>query len=142
MKISKNFHLEEFVSKSMYKKWGKNSIWWVDMRIVELAQFYRDYFGHSMFINTWKGGGALSYRGYREPTYKKGATMSQHRSGRAFDCHISTLTADEIRKAILDNENKFMAAGLTTIEDAKYSPTWVHSDIRHTGMSKIKIVKP
>jgi len=142
MRISKNFHLEEFVSKAIFNKWGQASQWFVDPSIISLAQFYRDYFGYPITINNWKNGGKFGQRGFREPASKVGASLSQHRFGRAFDCNISNVTPDEARKAILDNKNKFMAKGLTTIEDGAYSPTWIHSDIRWTGGSNIKIVKP
>jgi hypothetical protein len=40
------------------------------------------------------------------------------------------------------NEQQWMEAGLTVIEDGAYAPTWVHIDVRHTGKREIFIVKP
>ena len=46
------------------------------------------------------------------------------------------------RAEILKNESGWMEVGVTTLEDAAYSPTWCHLDIRDTGLDNIFIVKP
>jgi hypothetical protein len=140
MKVSKNFSLSEFVDPVTLSTFGDSAIWFLDPKIIVLAQFIRDYFDKPITINSHKRG--LKYRGFRPPECKVGARMSQHRFGRAIDFSISGLTADEIRDVILKDERTFMDAGLTTLEDGHYAPTWVHADIRTTGLDKIKIVKP
>lgn len=151
MKISKDFYLTEFVSKNIYDQFGEKSIWFVDPRIVQLAQFTRDYFGKSITINNWYDEGdafqkALpderQYSGFREPACTIGGKLSQHRYGRAIDIRVSGLTPQEVYQAILAAEKQFMEAGLTTLEDIRDTPTWNHLDIRHTGLDKILIVRP
>lgn len=58
IKISKNFYLDEFVPRVTYNKWGEKSMWFLDDRLVLLAQFFRDYFSAPMLINNW-GVGSL-----------------------------------------------------------------------------------
>ena len=82
------------------------------------------------------------YSGFREPSCTIGGTLSQHRFGRAIDIRIAGLTPQEVYTAILAAKEKFMAAGLTTLEDIRDTPTWNHLDIRYTGKSDILIVRP
>ena len=69
-----------------------------------------------------------------------GSWLSQHKFGKAFDCTVEGMTADETRQEIRDNEAEFMEAGLTTLETGKFAPTWVHSDVRFTGLDSIFMV--
>lgn len=141
-RVSKNFHIYEFVPKEIYEVYGANSKWFVRPEVIKLAQFYRDWFEVPITINDWQSGGRFSERGYRVPNSKTGAVYSQHKLGSAFDCTVKGMTANEVRKEILDHEFAFMMAGLTTLEHEDYAPTWVHSDVRNTGLDYILIVKP
>lgn len=134
--------MDEFVPPNIYYNFGEKARWFIRPELIALAQFYRDWFGAPVTVNTWYFGGVLQERGYREPNSKTGAKYSQHKFGTAFDCNIRGITPDEIRRVIGSNEESFMKAGLTTLEHGSYAPTWVHSDMRDTGMSKILIVKP
>lgn len=153
---SKNFLVEEFVPQKIYEKYGDASLWFVDPKIVNIAQLIRDYFGKSMTINNWHNGGSFNYRGFRPDSFyyqwnadisaytsKRKGKLSQHRMGRAIDFNISGMTADEVREEILKNEEMWIEAGVTTMEDAAYSKTWIHLDCRYRNNKKnIFIVKP
>ena len=154
-KASKNFLVEEFVPQKIYEKYGDSSLWFMDSRIIELAQYIREYFGKPMTINNWKNGGRFNYRGFRNDSYyyrwnsdlsayesKSKGKLSQHRMGRAIDFNIAGMECDEVRAEFLKNEQQWLDAGLTTIEDGNYAPTWVHIDIRYTGKNNIFVVKP
>jgi hypothetical protein len=142
-KISDNFDVREFVPPEIWRKYRSKSKWFIRPEVVQLAEFYRKYFDAPVTINNWKWGGSLSERGYRVPDTKTGAEFSQHKLGCAFDCSIRGMTADQVRKEILENQLCFTLAGLTTIEHKDYAKTWVHSDVRVTGMDdQILIVKP
>jgi len=65
---------------------------------------------------------------------------SMHKLKIAMDPLIKGVSADKARQEILDNKNSFMDAGLTTLESGKFAPTWVHSDLRPTGLTDILIV--
>ena len=140
--LTTNFRLEEFIDPDTFKKYGESSIWFIDPRIVTLAQSMRDRLGKPCTINSWSGGGQYQYSGFRPPQCSIGAKLSQHRFGRAIDLKVSGMTADEVRDDIIGNFDIYKKAGLTTIEDGAYAPTWCHIDIRDTGLDTLKIVKP
>ncbi len=136
------FKTQEFVPKETYTKFEENSNWFVDPRIRKLANFVRVYFGRPVTINNWLWGGQFNESGFREPTSTTGANLSQHRFGRAIDIKVSGMTPKQVYDAILLNEKVFMEQGLTCMENIAFTPTWVHLDVRNTGLNKILIVNP
>ena len=142
MKIRKDFDIREFVPKAVWQNFGESSTWFVDERILDLAQFYRDYFDAAVTVNTWHYGGKFEERGFRVPRTQTGASLSQHKFGRAFDCTIEGLSPDEVREEIMASEDIFMEKGLTTLESGDIATTWVHNDIRNHGDDEILIVRP
>ena len=142
MKISDHFQLEEFVPPNVFQTWGANAVWFVDPRLIELAEFVRTFFNKPVIINDWHRGGQLQYRCFRDQETNVGAKLSQHRMGRAMDFNISGMTPQEVYSAILANSGAFMKAGLTSMEDISATPTWTHIDIRQLTPPTIKIVQP
>lgn len=141
MKVAANFYLQEFVSKSMYSKWGNKCIWFVDPRLFLLAQFYRDRFG-GVTINNWLWGGKYNYSGFREPACKVGAKLSQHRFCKADDKKFDEVTVQEVYEDVIKNYDLYKKFGLTTIENIKATPTWLHGDLRNTMQDELLIVNP
>ena len=141
MKVSKHFNLQELVDKETFQRFGGASEWFLDPKAVAVLEALRSEFG-GCTVNDWSWGGQLQYRGFRPIHCEVGGKYSQHRFGRAFDCNFKLATPDEVRSHILRNQEKWLDLGLTTIEDGKYSPTWLHMDIRKTNMNSIFIVKP
>lgn len=133
-----HFDLREFVCPAIYSRLGEKSIWLIDQKIIDLANFTRDFFQKPVIINNWHSGGQYKESGLREMMTTTGAAFSQHKFGRAIDIKIPGLTAEFIRGEIMANEYKFIAKGLTTIEAD--TPTWVHLDTRNTGLKDILIV--
>ena len=142
----RNFSIEEFFSRAMLNQWGeRRCLQFIDPKTLILAQAYRDFFEESMFVNTWnisRKTKKFSNRGFRPPTSTVGASFSQHKFGRAFDCHFHKLSVRQAYKEIMDNQLFFMNFGLTTLEDIDITKTWLHSDSRYTGLDNILIVKP
>lgn len=110
-------------------------------------------------INNWhySTGRKFRWRGYRPPIaylvdrilMKKPKSESLHRQGIAFDCHFIIKYKDgtqrvpgmaEIHKIIKDFWPHFKAKGLTTIESLKWAKTWLHSDMRTTGLDELLVV--
>ena len=141
-KISKHFDIREFVSKHTWDEWGMRSLWFLDPRLITLAEFTREWFGAPMMINNWHIGYSYQNRGYRHPESSVGASEGQHRFGRALDFNIKGLSSDQVYDEILANEKDFMLAGITTLENKQYAKTWTHMDIRNTGSANILIVNP
>lgn len=143
MKVSTNFELKEFIDKKTYKKWGEASIWFIDSRIIQVAQFIRSRHGKPVTINNWSSGGQYNYSGFDPPGgYRKATSLSQHRFGRAVDLKISGMSVQEAYKDIIDNQDIYLKIGLTTVESISATPTWLHCDIRETKLDKIKVVYP
>jgi hypothetical protein len=164
MKVSTNFDIREFVPKSTFQKYGVNARWFVSMKAVAVAEFYKEFFSNyyktkqpgkvshvSIVVNNWHIGGSKQHSGYRPPEYTEGAKESQHRMANAFDCEIVVVYLDgkreevnykEIHEIIKANEALFLSKGVTTVEDVAIAATWLHTDFRWTGLSTILIVRP
>ena len=129
------FELKEFVPKSILDRFGNNSLWFLDPRIIAVSHGIRNFFGAAMTINT----DIMQGRGFRMPD-SPGAPLSQHKFGRAIDFNIKGKTSDEVYNEILTNERTFINLGVTTLEDKRLTPSWTHVDIRYTGNDKLLIV--
>ncbi|TSA34064.1 MAG: hypothetical protein D4R64_12715 [Porphyromonadaceae bacterium] len=138
MKVSKDFSLAEFVPPVIYEKYIDKSIWFIDPKIVQMAQFIRDRFGKPMTINNYLTGGPYQYSAFRDNACAIGAKNSQHRHGRAIDFRIQGMTPMEIRADIIKNFELYRPSGLTTIEGG--TPTWTHIDCRYTNTDSLLIV--
>ena len=138
MKVSKDFSLAEFVPPAIYEHFVDKSIWFIDPKIVQMAQFIRDMFGKPITINNYLTGGSYQYSAFRDSACTIGATNSQHRHGRAIDFRIQGMSPMEIRADIIKNFDLYRPSGLTTIEGG--TPTWTHIDCRFTKQDTLLIV--
>lgn len=138
MNLTKDFHLTEFVPKDIHDQFGDKSIMFLDQRLPKLVQSIRDIVGKPITINDWFDGGTFTNRGYRVPDCKIGAKLSQHKFGRAADLEVDGISYEEFRNIIRFNFQFLNTLGLTTIE--KDTPTWLHIDMRWTGLTTINEV--
>ena len=140
IKVSKNFYLDEFIPRNIYRRYGAKSIWFLDPRLIQLAQGLRDFLGVPVTVNNWANGGRRQYSGYRPPRTNVGAYYSQHKFGRALDVQVNLGALDlssyeDLREVIKINYPYFKALGLTCIE--KSTKTWLHLDMRHTDSDEL-----
>ncbi len=140
MKVSANFYLQEFIDPDTYKRFGASSVWFIDRKIINLAQFIRERLGKPCTVNNWHSNGSYKYSGFRPPKCTVGASMSQHRFGRAMDLKVKGITPDELRAELKNNYSIYKRFGLGAIEDGAFAPTWCHIDVRET--EELLIVKP
>jgi len=133
--LTKNFIIQEFVTPEIYKRFGENSIWFVDKRIITIADYLRESLKTPITINNWHIGGQRNESGLRAGNTTTGASWSQHKYGRAVDLHFKGLKPEEVRNYIRKNFAVLSVMGLTTIE--KDTPTWVHIDCRNTGIKTL-----
>ena len=138
MRVSRNFVIQEFVPEDIYDVFGDRSIWFVDPIIIKVAQFFRDRYNVPIIINDWHIGGKRNLSGFRPPYVKLGAKLSQHRMGRAVDLKWEGLDPDKVRQNIKDNQEDFMAVGVTAVEES--TDTWLHIDVRTTGLKEILFI--
>lgn len=142
IKIEANFYLDEFIDQETYRQYGRQSIWFLDFRIVRIAQLLRNVSGQPVIINSWFHGGGFNESGFRRPASRTGAYLSQHRFGRAIDPKVNGKDPEEVHELIHFYKAKFMAAGLSTLEHTDFTPTWSHLDCRHTNLEDLLIIKP
>lgn len=162
MKVSENFDLREFVSPAVYKRFGNQSIWFVNPWCFEFAQFVKDWLSEeygeevTITINNWLWNGPRKWSCHRTYQYisrqiksgKKPATLSQHIGGQAHAIDFiakkkssgEVISSDEIREKMIAQSDLMLSKGLTTLEGSKWAPTWVHADNRPTGLNEILIV--
>jgi hypothetical protein len=138
MQVSEHFDIREFVPPEIYNQFKDNSIWFIDPKIIKVAEFVRSFFKKPVTINNWFTGGQYKESGYRLPNTTTGASLSQHKRGTAVDIKLPDVDYEEIRKIILANANTFMGAGVTTMEAG--TKTWIHLDCRNTGLNHILLV--
>lgn len=138
MKLTKNFYLHEFIDPDILKWYGDIALGFIDNRIVDIAQFFRDRYGKPIVINGEFCGVTFTESGLRKFNTKTGALMSQHKAGRAIDIKFDGMVADEVRVDIINNYEKFRAKGVTVVE--KNTDTWIHVDCRFTKDNLIRFI--
>lgn len=127
------FDIREFVHPQIFNAFGEKARWFI-------SDFQRDYAfllrevlgGVAIQINNWHTGGERVGRGTRPRGYKPpgGAEFSQHYLANALDVSAPGFSPQQIMEKILQNEARFKAIGLTTLEDWTATPTWLHGDCR------------
>lgn len=132
----RHFRPEEFVPPEIFQKLGNQSLLVMDYRILKTADTIRDVFG-KVTINNWFWGGQRRYSGFRHAACVVGAVYSQHRFGRAVDCILDGVSAEEARKAILKNPGRFPY--ITVLEDRV---DWLHVDCRAIAGDGIQLIQP
>lgn len=130
MMLAKNIALVELIPRSIHNQWGQRATMFIDPRLPGAVQWIRDRFGRPVIVNNWPTGGALHNRGFRPPAATVGATLSQHRFGRAVDFNVMGITPQEVYADIMANQEAYMNAGWTTVEDVAFTPSWTHLDLR------------
>jgi hypothetical protein len=128
--MSKYFKIQEFVPSTIFALFGKKSWWFINPTMVAIADQLREDCGVPLICNNWHVGGTYQNRGYRTPQTTVGARYSQHRLGNALDLSSPQMTPAQMLQVIERNKEKYVALGLTTIEDLPYTPTWLHLDCR------------
>lgn len=127
MYIPKYFGIKELVPPETYNAVAnKDSLWWLfDDRLLKTLDMLRDKYG-PVYCNNWDNG--LKYRGFRPEDAPAGVKMSQHKRGRAADCHFKNVSVEEVRKAILTNP---LAEAFKYITCIERDVTWLHFDVRN-----------
>lgn len=131
---SKYFDIREFIHPQIFNAVGpKKARWFISDFQRDFAELIKEVLGMAPIqINNWHLGGERVGRGTRPRGYKPkgGAEFSQHYLSNAIDISSPGFTPRQIMQKILDNEARFKAIGLTTMEDVSLTPTWLHCDCR------------
>ena len=141
-KISDHFYYHEFFSSGIWHNYDKALLRkLLDPRLIPLMEKIRTTLNKPIFVNNWKWGGNSMYRGFRPQNSSVGSLYSQHKFGRAVDFKVGSMTANEVREYILDNEHEYMVAGVTRLESGLDATTWVHVDFAWTGKDHIHVFR-
>ena len=140
MKLSEHIDLRELVSSGVYLLRGDSAVSLIDSRLPIILERIRELCGNrTMTLNDWHIGGRFQLRGYRPPGSTVGATKSMHKLGKAADFTIKGMSAEGVRGVIRLNQVELMKLGLTRIERGV---SWVHIDLKHTGLDTIYEFNP
>ena len=143
IKITDNFYLDEFIDPITYSERGERSIQLMDMRIILAIQHLREVINKPITINNWASRGQFRESGLRRADTRTGARWSQHKYGRALDFRVSGMTPREVHQVIHQHERTFIERQwITTLEDARDTPSWTHIDCRYTSKDSFLIVRP
>lgn len=141
--IKKYFKIQEFVDKTTYDKWGENAWMFFDEKILRtILVLRRDILKVPLVCNDWSFGGNNQQRGLRtnlsplvkEKTDKGQLYLSAHLRGQAVDFVSSKMTAANMRKLILDNQDKLPYP--IRMEDGT---SWLHVDSMAMLNQRVKI---
>lgn len=127
--IPKYFKIQELVDPETFAALGTRC--WILFRpeLLWTIDEIRVFFDRPVLINNWIFGGTLKYRGFRPSSCKVGAKFSQHKFGCAVDFDVRDMTANEVRKKIMDNYKTSKA--FQHITAMERNVTWVHIDLRN-----------
>ncbi len=139
LQTCKHFILQEIVPPDVFKRFGARAWMFFSPEALTMIDGLRTYFGRPVTVNTWHRGGNFSLRGFRPMNCSVGAEFSQHRLGRAFDCDIVGVSAQEARQEILTHQDDPLLLPIRCIED---KVNWLHIDCRNIDRRRILVVTP
>lgn len=128
------FDCREFVDARTWSILGPKCAYLIDPKIVRVSDLLRELAGAAVKINNWhyakRGQNVYDSSGFRAIWDSTGGSLSQHRCGRAADYKVTGFSPSLLLILIQRNKAAFVEAGLTTIENIQFTPTWLHCDVR------------
>jgi len=125
-KVSKNFNLDELINPTIYKRWGAKSIRYIDPRLIWIAQYIRDEIQRPVTINNWANGRTFKNSGLRWYKENKYGDYSRHLFGSCIDIKVKNLSGRDLYLFVLDHFEELNNLGLTTVENYKFTRSWLH----------------
>lgn len=134
----KYFKIHELVPPDIYKKYGDSAFQFLDPKMLYTIDKIRERYNTSLTINNYMWNGSYSQSGYRPVSSSVGASNSQHRHGRAFDCKLKGISAEQVREDILNDPYHEDFKYITCIE---MKVNWLHIDCRNYNKKTNGILK-
>lgn len=148
----KHFKTQELVDEYTFKTFGEHSLEFFNPKALEaldnLWEFLNRIQKCSVVVNNWMWGGELQWRGFRtlEKAIQLKAPKSEHRFepgihlANAFDCSMSSFTAQEVRELVQEHKNDPLLENITRIESLV---SWFHFDLKplRANQSRIYLFK-
>ncbi len=132
------FKIYELVDRQTYLKYGEEAWMFFNPLALMSLDGIRKFFNIPVKVNDWKWGGDFQFRGLRPVYYQYGAIYSQHRYGNGFDSDVGDISAEEVRRRIIENKDSELLRHITCIES---NVNWLHFDCRNIS-DRIRIVGP
>ena len=104
------FSVKELVCKHVYERYGENAAMFLDDKLIETLNVIREQILCApMTVNNWHAGGNFTQRGLRcnicelvkSKTDAGRLYLSAHMLGKAVDCNVEGMTAEEARRLII-----------------------------------------
>jgi hypothetical protein len=135
--VKQYFCIEEFVSESVFNKYGQNAWQFICPRLLHTMLIIRKEANASITINNWKWGGKFSQRGLRENTSeivskrtkRNSLYLSAHTMGKAVDFDIKGMEAPKVRSWLKNNADKLPYKIRLENEFNGKQIGWVHLDV-------------
>ena len=126
------FSIRELVCSHVFNRFGENAWQFLDTELLHTLLIVRKFINKPMIVNNWYRGGSFSQRGLRcnicqlvkTKTNANTLYMTSHANGAGVDFDVQGMTAAEVRKALIANED--ILPYPIRLEDGV---TWVHLDI-------------
>jgi hypothetical protein len=119
--------LHELVPPAVYRERGQRAWQLLQTTALLALDNLRDRYG-PITVNNWYWHGPREWSGLRTPESPYYSPYSQHTFGRAFDCIFDGVTAEEVRRDILNNPSDYAFVSITAIE---LGTSWLHFDTRN-----------
>lgn len=121
------FKIQELVDPVTYELMGENSWSLFDTTLLSTLDRLRDRYKVPITINNWhnKPPNPFKYRGFRPSDCDVGAKRSMHRVGKAVDFDVYGMTAEQVRRDLLANQEHLDIMFINRIETGV---SWVHID--------------
>ena len=103
------FSVKELVCKHVYERYGENAAMFLDEKLIETLNVIREQILCApMTVNNWHAGGNFTQRGLRcnicelvkSKTDAGKLYLSAHMLGKAVDCNVEGMTAEEAVKRL------------------------------------------
>lgn len=129
--IPSGFVIQELVPPEVFNLRGQNSVWCLCPVALRVLGALREDYGPTT-VNNWHTGGQRKYSGFRPSDCGVGATWSQHRYGRAFDCLFSQSDVETVRQDVIAKARA--GHGIYKhIGGIELGVSWFHFDTRPAG---------
>ncbi len=137
--VKKYFQIQELVSEAVYKKHGETAWFIFQTEILVCLLLIRVGTGQPITINTWHKGGRFDERGYRDNLSEIVASKtdndqlytSGHVLGIALDFTVKGMTANAVRKWIVENKDMFPCKIRLERKYRGEFISWVHIDTKY-----------
>lgn len=135
----KHFVVQELVGPEMFAARGARAFELLRGEALATLDGLREKFG-PVLVNNWHAGGTYKESGLRDFASTTGAKYSMHRYGGAFDCKFNGVKIRDAYEYVLAHPEEF--PHLTTVENIKATPAWLHFDVRNHDRGGIWVVDP